>query len=87
MIVRCFGRIFDDLNQQHSIVNITFPNIDQKLQGNQLKRLFLHTDFSMLKNPPIATLIECQQLDPYDNGGKNGIATAQDIISLYDGTS
>lgn len=87
MIGMSFGQIFDDLTQQNSIVNLASPNLNQKLQGNQLKRLFLHTDFAMLPNPPVATMIECKHLDPYEQGGKNGIATAQDIISLYSGTS
>lgn len=84
---RSFGYIFEDLVQHGAIVEATFPNLGSKLQGNQLRRLFLHTDFAMLKNPPVATIIECQQLDPYEQGGRNGIATAQDIISLYYGTA
>lgn len=86
MIGMSFGNIFDDLTQQGSIVNSANPNLNQNLQGNQLNRLFLHTDFSMLENPPIATMIECKRLDPYEKGGRNGVATARDIVSLYDGT-
>lgn len=81
------GEVFADLSHQETIVCETKPRPDERLQGNQLKPLFLHTDFAMLENPPIATIIECKKQDPSGlSYGSNGLSIAQDIVSKYYGT-
>lgn len=89
LLLSCIlGEIYHDDDHQQNFINIANPMIDAKLQGNQLDKLFLHTDFAMLNDPPEATLIQCSQVDPMGaEYGKNGLASVKHIISKYYGTT
>ena len=81
------GEIFSDLSHQSTIVSEASPCLNAKLQGNQTEQLLMHTDFAMLTQPPVATIIQCRMSDPLgDEYGRNGIAVAQHIVSKYFGS-
>lgn len=81
------GEIFADLKQQATIVVEASPTIGSGLQGNQTESLFLHTDFAMLEQPPIVSIIHCREPDPMGSEfGQNGISVAQHIVSKLFGS-
>lgn len=81
------GEVFSDLKQQATIVVEASPTIGSGLQGNQTESLFLHTDFAMLEQPPVVSMIHCRQPDPMGRDfGQNGISVAQHIVSRLFGS-
>lgn len=81
------GEVFEDLSHQSSVIVDTSPKPKSKLTGDRSETIPMHTDFSMLINPPETTIIFCIKEDPLGPPyGQNGISLARDIFNFFHGS-
>lgn len=73
------GILFIDPAEGNVIIN-AHVRPSQELMGNQLRHLPLHTDYSMMANPPRLTVSLCVAPDPSPGWGALQIADIEAII-------
>lgn len=85
-IGEALGPVLDDLGLQPSPVLISEVRPGAKLQGSQLRELDLHTDYSMLAEPPRLTILRNVEPDPHRSYGENGVVDVSRLLFRHDGS-
>lgn len=85
-IGEALGPVLDDLELQPAPVLISEVRPGAKLQGSQLRELDLHSDYSMLSEPPRLTVLRNVVPDPHSMYGTNGVVDVSRLVFRHDGS-